>query len=129
MTSTAITVDIGSFHHHHPPVTPQHLPNHTPQRGDKPLPSHEGCGLNHRHPGMRRTDGSHTRPSPFQRDVGRFIVDGGLGKLAKELGMEKRGGTQELGGPSSASPNNLRTTTESCGSLLFLSHLPSTDHP
>jgi len=49
-------------------------------------------------------DDSRTRPSPLQRDVGGHIL-----ARPRNWGGETQGGTQEMGGPSSASKKRATT--------------------
>ena len=71
-------------------MPPQLARNHLQPRGHEPLPSIEGCGLNHRHPGMCKMDDRRTRPSPLQRDVGRYVLT-----RPGNWGAEKQGGPKE----------------------------------
>jgi len=111
-----ITVDFGSSSliPLPPPAspTPQLGPNHRQKPDNEPLPSFEGCGLNHNHSGICRTDDSCTRPSPFQRDVG-----GHMPARRGNWGGTTQGGTQEMGGPSSASQKQATTFVVACFSL------------
>jgi len=88
-----------------PPPSPSSLPrfalNHTQKPGAVYLPSLEGCGPKSQPLNSPQKRGRcHSRPSPFQRDVGdSFSLKGGIGEV------EKWGGTQELQGPRSMSRN------------------------
>jgi len=91
-------------HHLHP----RHLNSHSITRINpygSPAPLLRDVGPITNVTSKRTTsDPSRTRPSPLQRDVGgSWSIDGGVGD------GEMRGGTQELGGPSSASRK--RSTT------------------
>ena len=72
------------------PQLPQHLPNHAQKPGDEPLPSHEGCGLNHQHPGCAEQKAA--TPAPFQTDVGRLILDRGNWRNRRRNGEWKNEG-------------------------------------
>jgi len=90
------------------PQHPQHLPNHAQQPGDEPLPSHEGCGINHQHPGCAEQKAATPAPPLSKGMWAGLYSTGGIREIGEGRGMEKQGGTQELGGPSSASRNEPR---------------------
>ena len=130
VTSTPSWLILLSFlHYHHHPCPPNSLPtthnnpavSPSPPLRDvgsttnapattvsvPPLPSPEECGLNYQHPRMRRTDGSHIRPSPFHRDVGGVSsLNGGTREGGRRGGlrtyprsMEEHGRGLHEGGP------------------------------
>jgi hypothetical protein len=114
-----ITVDIALIPPPPPPPSPPLSPpqfarNHLKSPGHEPLPSIEGCGLNHQHFGMRKTDDSRTRPSPLQRDVGGHI-------LARRWNW---GGRNTRGDPKSGRPVQCvaKTGYDTCCSPFFSHH-------
>ena len=99
-------VDFGSSSLASPPpsiLSTSHFSLNNTQKADhEPLPSIEGCGLNHQHDGK---PDAQPPAIPFQRDVGSlFSLDEGFGQ-GEQLGQtgERLGETHEVGGPRSTS--------------------------
>jgi len=110
------------------PQLPQHLPNNAQKPGDEPLPSLEGCGLNHQHPGC--TEQKAATPAPplsKQMWVGLYSTVG-FGEIGEGMGNGKTRGDPGIGRPMQCVTK--RTTTFRRGSFLpsFLL-FPPTDHP
>ena len=88
---------------------PQFTHNHAQKPSCDPLPSVEGCELNHNATAPSQVRISLSHPSPFQRDVGCFnSLDAGTGE------GERQGGTQEVGGPGGTSPKQTMTLVVVC---------------